>query len=88
MDFSEKIIPISYLKSNASRIVEDAFTNNQTYIITQNGYAKLVIMGIKEYERTLKDISSLSASLNKKTLKTKITSNRKSTAKKSRRKDK
>lgn len=60
MNFSEQIIPISNLKSNASRIVEDAFTNNQTYIITQNGYAKMVLIGIKEYDRMLKELNSYS----------------------------
>ncbi len=60
MNFSEKIIPISFLKSNASKVVEDAYANNQTYVITQNGYAKMVLIGINEYDMMLKELNSFS----------------------------
>lgn len=47
MNLAENIIPISHLKANASKVVEDAFVNNQTYVITQNGYAKMVLIELK-----------------------------------------
>ncbi len=82
MKYSEHIIPISYLKTNASKITEDVFRNGQTYIITQNGYAKLAVIGIKEYERTLKEINSLTANINKISLSKKLNSKKKISRKK------
>ncbi len=72
MNFTENIIPISHLKANASKVVDDAYLNNQTYVITQNGYAKMVLIGIKEYDRMLKEISSISGLKNKKILEKKL----------------
>lgn len=60
MKYSEQIKPISYLKAHASEIANDLYNSNKIYIITQNGYAKVAVMGIKEYERILKEIDSLS----------------------------
>ena len=52
MKYSESIKPISYLKAHASEIVRDAAANGKSYIITQNGEAKVVVQDIKEYEKT------------------------------------
>lgn len=51
MKYSEQIKPISYLKAHVSEIAEDACENGKTYIITQNGEAKLALMDIKEYQK-------------------------------------
>jgi len=51
MKLSESIKPISYLKAHASEIVRDAAANGKTYIITQNGEAKVAVQDIKEYEK-------------------------------------
>ena len=72
MNYSEQIIPISYLKANASKIAKDAKENGKTYIITQNGYAKLVIIGINEYEKTLREINSMEAIIKKERIKSRI----------------
>ncbi len=53
MKYSEQIKPISYLKAHASEIIDDAFENGNTYIITQNGEAKLALMDIKEYQKLM-----------------------------------
>ena len=72
MNFTENIIPISHLKANASKVVEDAFVNNQTYVITQNGYAKMVLIGIKEYDRMLRELSGFTGLKRKEILEKKI----------------
>ncbi|HJY62984.1 MAG TPA: type II toxin-antitoxin system Phd/YefM family antitoxin [Ignavibacteria bacterium] len=72
MKYSEQIKPISYLKAHASEIAKDANENGKTFIITQNGYAKLAIVGIKEYERTLREINSLEAMIRKEKLHSQI----------------
>lgn len=72
MNFTENIIPISHLKANASKVVEDAYTNNQTYVITQNGYAKMVLIGIKEYDMMLRELNNLSGFKKKQNLEKKI----------------
>jgi prevent-host-death family protein len=59
MKLSESIKPISYLKAHASEIVRDAAANGKTYIITQNGEAKVVVQDIKEYEKTQDTLAML-----------------------------
>lgn len=59
MKLSKSIKPISYLKAHASEIVRDAAANGSTYIITQNGDAKVVVQDIKEYEKTQDTLAML-----------------------------
>lgn len=61
MKLSESIKPISYLKAHASEIIRDVYENRKTYIITQNGYAKVVVYSIEDYENDLRKINSLEA---------------------------
>lgn len=82
MNFTENIIPISHLKANASKVVDDAYFNNQTYVITQNGYAKMVLIGIKEYDRMLRELSVFSGIKSKEIIDNKITKITKSSKKK------
>ena len=51
MSLAEQIRPITYLKSNAADIVKEFAINPEPIIITQNGEAKMVVMGITEYEK-------------------------------------
>lgn len=51
------------MKAHASEIVNDIYKNRKTYIITQNGYAKVVVYSIDEYEDDLRKINSLQAEL-------------------------
>lgn len=50
MKFSTQIKPISYLKSHAAEIAKDLGENGEPLVITQNGEAKMVVMGVAEYE--------------------------------------
>jgi prevent-host-death family protein len=50
MKFSTQIRPISYLKSHAAEIAKALGENGEPLVITQNGEAKMVVMGITEYE--------------------------------------
>ena len=59
MKLSESIKPISYLKAHASEIVNDANNNGKTFIITQNGKAKVILQDIKEYEKNQETIAML-----------------------------
>ena len=45
------IKPISYLKSDAARIVTELMETHEPLIITQNGEAKLVVQDIHTFER-------------------------------------
>ncbi len=63
MKLSESIKPISYLKAHVSEIVNEVYKNRKTYIITQNGYAKVVVYSIDDYEEDLRKINSLHAEL-------------------------
>ena len=52
MKLSESIKSISYLKANAANLIDDINKNQKTFVITQNGEAKVVVQDIKMYEKT------------------------------------
>ncbi|NDV18628.1 type II toxin-antitoxin system prevent-host-death family antitoxin [Pseudodesulfovibrio sp. JC047] len=58
MQFSEQVKPISYLKANASKMLND-IGDQQLYVITQNGEAKAVLQSLEEYERTQETLALL-----------------------------
>ncbi|NMW20073.1 MAG: type II toxin-antitoxin system Phd/YefM family antitoxin [Chlorobiaceae bacterium] len=59
MKLSNKIHPISYLKSHASKIIKDFEDNRTPLIITQNGEAKMVVMDIRTYEEQIETMAFL-----------------------------
>ena len=59
MKLSESVKSISYLKANASKLIDDANKNQKTYVITQNGEAKAVVQDIKTYEKTQETLALL-----------------------------
>ncbi|MBV8635373.1 MAG: type II toxin-antitoxin system Phd/YefM family antitoxin [Burkholderiaceae bacterium] len=50
MKLSTQIKPISYLKSHAADIAKGLSESGEPLVITQNGEAKMVVMGVAEYE--------------------------------------
>lgn len=69
MSLAEHIKPISYLKSNAAEMVKQFAVDPESVIITQNGEAKMVVMGIAAYERQQETLALLKLlSLGKKDL--------------------
>jgi len=59
MASSERIKPVSYLKSHASEIVGSLAEEGEPLVITQDGEAKAVILGYDSYERTLQTLALL-----------------------------
>ena len=59
MKLSESVKSISFLKSNAASLINEINTNKNTYIITQNGEAKIVLQDIKQYEKTQETLAML-----------------------------
>ena len=55
---SEDIKPISYVKANTGKVLEQVNTRGPM-IITQNGEAAAVLMGVKDYERLTEGIALL-----------------------------
>lgn len=51
MKLSKSVKPISYLKQNTAEAIKQVHENRQSMVITQNGEAKVVILGIAEYEQ-------------------------------------
>jgi prevent-host-death family protein len=49
MRLSEDIKPISYVKANTGKVLEQVNTSGPM-VITQNGEAAAVLMGIRDYE--------------------------------------
>ena len=58
MRLSEDIKPISYVKANTGKILEQVNTSGPM-VITQNGEASAVLMGVKDYERLTEGIALL-----------------------------
>lgn len=51
MKLSDKIKPISYLKSHTAEIVRELAEDQEPLIVTQNGEAKMVVQDIHSYEQ-------------------------------------
>jgi len=49
MNLTEVVKPITYLKNNAAKVVRDAAESGQLFVVTQNGEAKAVVMGVAQY---------------------------------------
>lgn len=58
MQLSEQVKPISYLKTNAAKMLKE-LGEKQRYVITQNGEAKAVLQSLEEYERTQETLALL-----------------------------
>ena len=56
---SINIKPISYLKANASDVVNQLQEQREPMIITQNGEAKMVVQDIESYEKTQQTLALL-----------------------------
>lgn len=50
MHSTANIKSISYLKSHAAQISEDLEMNGSPFVITQNGEARMVIEGVKQFQ--------------------------------------
>ena len=59
MKLSESVKSISYLKANAANLIEDINKHQKTFVITQNGEAKVVVQDIKAYERNQETLALL-----------------------------
>ena len=51
MKLSESVKPITYFKAHSSDVLNRLDQDGNPLIITQNGEARAVVMGIREYER-------------------------------------
>ena len=49
MNLTEVVKPITYLKNHAAEVVRDAAESGQLFVVTQNGEAKAVVMGVAQY---------------------------------------
>ena len=59
MKLSERVKPISYLKSHTAEVLREVSGGRQTMIITQHGEAKAVLQDIDSYERTQESLAML-----------------------------
>ncbi|MDZ7623801.1 MAG: type II toxin-antitoxin system Phd/YefM family antitoxin [Ignavibacteriaceae bacterium] len=59
MRLSESVKSISYLKANAANLIEKINKEQKTYVITQNGEAKVIVQDIKVYEKTQEALALL-----------------------------
>lgn len=55
MKLSQNIKPISYIKANSAKVLEQVNLSGPM-VITQNGEASAVLMGIKDYEQLKNNI--------------------------------
>lgn len=59
MRMSEAVKSISYLKANAANMIEEINKDQKTFVITQNGEAKVIVQDIKIYEKTQETMAML-----------------------------
>jgi len=58
MRLSQDIKPISYVKANTAKVLEQANTSGPV-VITQNGEASAVLMGVRDYDRMQESMALL-----------------------------
>ena len=51
MDRTRDLKPITYLKNRTADLVREVHDSGRTVTITQNGEAKVVVMGVATYDR-------------------------------------
>ncbi|WP_174279544.1 type II toxin-antitoxin system Phd/YefM family antitoxin [Sphingomonas bacterium] len=59
MRLSTQVKPISYVKANAARIIDELEDGGEPLVITKNGEAKAVVVGVHEWERTQETLALL-----------------------------
>jgi prevent-host-death family protein len=59
MHYSTQIRSISYLKANATEVLQDLERQRKPLIITQNGEAKAVIQDVASYEESQETLALL-----------------------------
>ena len=59
MALSDRIKPISYVKSHASSILRELAEGGRPLIITQNGEAKAVLQDVHSFEQTQETMALL-----------------------------
>lgn len=59
MKLSESVKSISYLKSNAAALIDEINKEQKTFVITQNGEAKVIVQDIKVFEKTQETMAML-----------------------------
>lgn len=59
MRYSTQIKPISYLKANAAKVLDELRAQRKPLVITQNGEAKAVIQDVASYEETQETLALL-----------------------------
>jgi prevent-host-death family protein len=59
MDLAEVVKPITYLKNNAAEVVREAAESERLLVVTQNGEAKAVVMGVAQYDEWGKTLALL-----------------------------
>lgn len=59
MRMSEAVKSISYLKANAASMIEEINKEQKTFVITQNGEAKVIVQDIKVYEKAQETMAML-----------------------------
>jgi prevent-host-death family protein len=50
MKLKEAVRPITYLKNRAADVVHDVAEGGSPYVITQNGEARAVVLGVGQYD--------------------------------------
>jgi prevent-host-death family protein len=57
--YSSQVKPISYLKANAAKVLQQLSQQREPLVITQNGEAKAVLQDLASYEETQETLALL-----------------------------
>jgi len=59
MGLKDDIKPITYLKNHTAEVIRDVAETGCKYVITQNGEAKAVVIGVEEYDKWRNTVAML-----------------------------
>jgi len=59
MKLAEAVKPISYLKANAAELIRDVSAGGKSFVITQHGEAKAILIDVSTYEALQESVALL-----------------------------
>jgi len=59
VDFLENIKPLSYMQAHTEAVLEQVRNNSGPFVMTQNGEAAAVLMGVSQYQALMNAVNLL-----------------------------
>jgi prevent-host-death family protein len=59
VNFAENIKPLSYMETHTAEVVEQVRNNDSPFVVTQDGEAAAVLIGVRQYQTLINAVNLL-----------------------------